>query len=666
MLTALAIALAGYGAAGLVGLSGRRSIPVVIGIGVVAGLIAGLAALRALIGGAAIETGYLPIGLPWLGAHFRADALDEFFLVVVNFGAVLIGVYAIPYLRHEEQPGRILPFMPWFVAAMNLVLIADDAYSFLVAWELMSLSSWLLVLNQHRDAATRNAALLYLVMANIGTGALLLAFGLMAGGANSYAFSALRDAHLSPVRTALVFVLALIGAGSKAGMVPLHVWLPPAHAAAPSPVSALMSGIMTKVAIYGLIRILFDLMGGGSTWWWGVTVLILGGFTALAGVLYAVLQRDLKRLLAYSTVENIGFILAGLGLAIAFRASHLDALATLALSAALLHVFNHAAFKSLLFLGAGAVITATGVQDMERLGGLIRRLPRTAFVFLIGAVSISALPPFNGFVSEWLVFQGVINGAALPQWPAKFAAPIVGAMLALAAALAAVAFVKAFGISFLGRPRSSKAADAREVGILMIGPMAVLATICTLVGIAPKPVLDLIAPATNLLLPSAHGAIDVSNWLWLAPLGLDRSSYGGVVILVGVLAMTAILVAAIHRFASNAARRAPAWDCGFPDPRPETQYTASSFSQPIRRVFGTTAFAATETIDMPRPDEVRAAKFESSLGDPAWDLLYRPVVDAVNWLADRLNMTQYMTIRRYLGMMFGALVFLLLLVAVTQ
>ena len=666
MLTALAIALAGYSVAGLVGLGGRRAIPVVIGIGVTASLVAGLAALRALIDGAIIENGYLPIGLPWLGAHFRADALAEFFLVVVNFGAALIGVYALPYLRHEAEPSRILPFMPWFVAAMNLVIVADDAYTFLLAWELMSLSSWLLVLNQHRDAATRSAALLYLVMASIGTGALLLAFGLMAGGANSYAFSALRDAHLGPARTSLVFALALVGTGSKAGMVPLHVWLPPAHAAAPSPVSALMSGIMTKVAIYGLIRILFDLVGSGSTWWWGIVVLVLGGITALAGVLYAVLQRDIKRLLAYSTVENIGFILAGLGLAIAFRASHLDALATLALSAALLHVFNHAAFKSLLFLGAGAVITATGVQDLERLGGLIHRLPRTAFVFLIGAVSISALPPFNGFVSEWLVFQGVINGATLPQWPAKFAAPIVGAMLALAAALAAVAFVKAFGIGFLGRPRSTKAAEAKEVGLLMIGPMAVLAIVCTLAGIAPKLVLDLIRPATSLLLPSSRGAIDVSNWLWLAPLGLDRSSYGGVVILAGILGMTTILVLAIHRLASSSARRAPAWDCGFPDPRPETQYTASSFSQPIRRVFGTSVFAATEIVDMPRPDEIRAAKFESNLRDPAWDLLYRPVIDAVNWLADRLNMTQYMTIRRYLGMMFGALVFLLLLVAVTQ
>ncbi|HEV3175880.1 MAG TPA: proton-conducting transporter membrane subunit, partial [Stellaceae bacterium] len=453
MLTALAAGLGLYTVAALTGLGGRRMLAAVYATAAIAAGVIALAALWTLIEAAAPVSAVLPVGLPWLGAHFRVDALSAFFLLVVNGAAVLISIYALEYAAHDDEPGRVLPFYPLFLSAMNLVLVADDAFVFLVSWELMSLASWLLVLSTHRQPETQPAAFLYLVMASFGTGALLLGFGLLSGGVGSYAFEALRGAALDPTRAAILFGLAVVGAGSKAGLVPLHVWLPPAHSAAPSHVSALMSGIMTKVALYGLVRILFDLMGT-PPWWWGVVVLVVGGITALMGVLYAVMQHDLKRLLAYHTVENIGIIVIGLGLALAFRANHLDALAGLALVAALLHVFNHAMFKSLLFLGSGAVLVATGERDMEHLGGLIHRMPRTAFVFLIGSVAISALPPFNGFVSEWLTFQAILDGSLLPQWLLKFAVPLVGAMLALSAALAAVCFVKAFGVVFLGRPRT--------------------------------------------------------------------------------------------------------------------------------------------------------------------------------------------------------------------
>jgi len=665
VLSLLAAGLGLYGAAAIIGLWGRRSLASVYLLSVAAGLVLAVAALRHLVEAASPVSITLPLGLPWLGAHFRIDALSAFFLLVLNGVGALIGIYALEYGRHDEEPGRVLPFYPLFLAAMNLVLAADDAFVFLASWELMSLASWLLVLSTHRQEETRPAAFLYVVMASIGTGTLLLAFGLFSGGVGSYAFEALRGAALGPGKAAVLFALALLGTGSKAGLFPLHVWLPPAHSAAPSHVSALMSGIMTKVALYGLIRIVFDLMGP-QPWWWGVVVLVIGGITALMGVLYAVMQHDLKRLLAYHTVENIGIIVIGLGLALAFRANHLDALAGLALAAALLHVLNHALFKSLLFLGAGAVLVATGERDMEHLGGLIRRMPRTAFVFLIGAVAISALPPFNGFVSEWLTFQAILQGALAPQWLVKFAVPVVGAMLALSAALAAVCFVKAFGVVFLGRPRTEAAATAKEVGGLMIWPMAGLAALCTFIGVVPVVIVDLLRPAIAMLLPGSGMALAQSSLIQLVPLEAGRSSYSGIAVLLAISFLTGVLVVVIHRLAANQLRRSAAWDCGFPDPRPETQYTAGSFAQPIRRVFGASAFAARERVDMPAPGETRAATFEVTLRDPAWEFIYGPVSRVVARVADRLNVIQFLTIRRYLSLMFAALVLLLLIVAVNQ
>jgi hydrogenase-4 component B len=626
--------------------------------------IAGAALLSFGHAGAA-ETLTLPVGLPWLRGHLRLDLLSAYFLLVVNLLSAAASLFGWQYGRHEEEPVRVLPFYPLFIAGMSLVTVADDSFIFLVAWELMSLSSWLLVLSTHTERDTPHAAYVYIVMATAGTIALLLAFGLLAGAGGDYSFAAIRAHRLSPLLAGGVLFLTLLGAGSKAGLVPLHVWLPLAHPAAPSHVSALMSGVMTKVALYGLVRILFDLVGVPQ-WWWGVVVVTLGGATALLGILYALMQRDIKRLLAYSTVENIGIIVIGLGLSLAFRANGLQALAALALAAALFHVLNHALFKSLLFLGAGAVLTATGERDMEKMGGLIHRMPVTAFTFLIGAAAISALPPFNGFVSEWLTFQAILEGAFLPQWLLKFAVPVVGAMLALAAALAGVCFVKVFGVVFLGRPRSDMAAQAREVGGVMLAPLAMLAALCAVVGVLPAGVLHLLRPLVSSLLPGAPAPLEGSNWLLLVPLGLARSSYSGFIVLVAVGLLAGILVLSIHRLASNRVRRAAPWDCGFPDPAPTTQYSASSFAQPIRRIFGSVAFRAREHVDMPEPGELRAAHFEVTLRDPAWDGIYDPIARFVSIIAGRINVTQFLTIRRYLSLMFAALVLLLLLVAVTQ
>ena len=389
----------------------------------------------------------LPIGLSETGISLRLDALSATFIVIVNVAIALSSLYALGYGREEKEPARVLPFYALFVLGMNLVLVADDAFSFLVAWEFMSLSSWALVLRKHEEEENRRAGALYLVMAFIGALALIFAFGVMAAGGGNYLFDAMRAQALSPLSAAIVLLLVIVGAGSKSGLVPLHAWLPPAHSAAPSHVSALMSGVMTKVAVYGFIRIVFDLMGAPAPWW-AMIVLALAGATTVLGVLYALMQHDLKRLLAYHTVENIGIIYIGLGLALAFKAHGFTRAAALAATAAIFHVFNHSVFKSLLFFGAGAVQNASGTRDMENLGGLIHRMPLTAFAFLVGCVAISALPPLNGFVSEWMTFQAILLSPDLPEWGLKLLVPAVGALLALSAALAAACFVKAFGVSF--------------------------------------------------------------------------------------------------------------------------------------------------------------------------------------------------------------------------
>ena len=619
-------------------------------------------ALVHLVTGASPVSRTLPLGLPWLGAHFRIDALSAFFLVVANLGAVGASLFALGYGRHERAPERVLPFYPAFIAAMNLVVQADDAFTFLLSWEFMSLASWALVMAHHRERDNARAGYIYLVMASFGTFCLLLAFGLLAGPDGSYAFDAIRSGQPMPAIGALILVLALIGAGSKAGLVPLHVWLPLAHPAAPSHVSALMSGVMTKVAVYGFVRIVFDLIGA-PTWWSGLVVLVLGGVTAALGVLYALMQHDLKRLLAYHTVENIGIIFIGLGLALAFQANQQTAGAALALTAALFHVLNHSLFKSLLFFGAGAVLTATGERDMEHLGGLIHRMPLTSFAFLVGCAAISALPPLNGFVSEWLTFQAILISPDLPQWGLKFSIPAVGALLALSAALAAACFVKAYGITFLGRPRTQCAERATEVDRYSLSAMFLFAGLCVLAGILPGFVIDGLGPVTAHLVGGEMPTQSAVPWLSIVPIAESRSSYNGLLVFVFIAASASMAAFAIHRLASRAIRRSDPWDCGFPDASPMTQYTAGSFAQPIRRVFGTLVFRAREQVEMPPPGSVQPARFEATLRDLIWDWLYLPIVAGVGLAADRLNTLQFLTIRRYLTLVFVTLVTLLTVLA---
>ncbi len=640
----------------------RSGTTVVYGACAAASAVALSAALcHLLVGGAAPDI-VLPLGLPWIGAHLRIDAIASFFLAVVNLGGTAASVYALGYGRHEPAPARVLPFFPAFLASMNLVVLAADAFTFLLSWESMSLTSWALVMAHHRDADNARAGYVYLVMASFGTLALLLAFGLLAGSEGGYAFAAIRANHHPPLIATLVLVLALLGAGSKAGLVPLHVWLPLAHPAAPSHVSALMSGVMTKIAVYGFIRIVFDLLGEPS-WWASMLVLSSAAVTALIGVLSALMQSDLKRLLAYSTIENIGIIFIGLGLALAFRANGMVGAAALAFTAALFHVFNHSVFKSLLFFGAGAVLTATGRRDMERLGGLIHRMPLTSFAFLVGCAAISVLPPLNGFVSEWLTLQAILLSPALPQWGLKILVPAVGAVLALSTALALACFVRAFGVTFLGRARSPDGAQAADPDRCQLAAMFFLAALCLLAGILPGLVIDALASPTQSLVAGRMPVQTAAGWLAIAPISESRSSYDGLLVFAFITLAALLSAWAIHRLASRALRRAPAWDCGYPDPSPLTQYTAMSFAQPIRRVFGTVAFRAREHVTMPPPGDASPAALHVDLHDLVWDWLYAPIVHAVNVAAEKLNHFQFLTIRRYLSLVFCALVLLLLVLA---
>src|ERR1700690_65314 len=436
----------------------------------------------------------LPIGLPDLPFHLRLDALSGFFLTVIGLLSLFVSVYSIGYIKgylgHRSVTSLIM-FYCIFIAGMMMVVLAGDALCFLVSWEMMAASSYFLVIFENERQENRRAAFLYLVVAHVGAIAILLSFGVMAGFATKsesflgYTFDAMRTAQLPIEWATAAFFLSFFGFAANAGVIPLHVWLPEAHPVAPSNVSALMSGVMLKTAIYGIVRVTFDLIHVFPVWW-GAIVLSFGLISAVMGVLYALMQHDLKRLLAYHSVENIGIILIGIGLAMIFTSFDMSLLAALALIAGLYHTLNHAMFKGLLFMGAGAVLQATHEKNMEEMGGLIRFMPWTAVLFLIGCISISALPPFNGFVSEWLTYQAFLLSPALPSPLIRLLIPLGAALLALTGALAAACFVKAFGVTFLGHWRGHHNPKVHEVDWFMRIGMLLAALTCFGLGILPS------------------------------------------------------------------------------------------------------------------------------------------------------------------------------------
>ena len=484
-----------------------------------AGVCAITGGVIALGGGQAVHA-TLPLGLPWLRWHLRVDALSGFFLLLIGTVVTAAACYGPSYVRefeHGRDPLSVLGvFTGLFVTGMLGVVMADDAFLFMVAWEVMSLSSYFLVAYQHEQAANRQAAFLYLLMAQIGGLSILLSFGVLAGFGGGFTFDAMRAAQLSPTWGAVAFGLALFGFGMKGGLVPLHAWLPEAHSTAPSIISGLMSGVMLKVAVYGFIRVIFDLIGDPQ-WGWGLVCLGLGGASALFGILYALMQHDLKRLLAYSSVENIGIIFMGLGLSMIFFGSGHPVPGGLAFVAALYHCLNHAVFKSLLFFGAGAILQQSHERDLERMGGLIHRMPYTAGFFLVGCLSISAMPPFNGFVSEWLTFQTALQAPILDNGVLRILIPIGAAVLALTGALAAACFVKVFGVAFLGQARSRHMRSAREASAGMRIAQGMLAVLCLLLGVLPTVFINWLNAVPVALFGAGLPSATAHGWLWLTP-----------------------------------------------------------------------------------------------------------------------------------------------------
>ena len=610
-------------------------------------------------------TAELPIGLPWLPWHLRFDSLSGFFLLLVSLITGIISIYGPAYVREYQREGQpLLPltlFTGLFVAGMEMVMLANDAFSFMISWELMSVSSYFLVTYQHQYETNRRAAFIYLLMAQIGGLFILLAYGVLAGFSGAFDFASMQAVILTPFWSSLAFVLALIGFGMKAGIVPLHVWLPQAHPAAPSHISALMSGVMLKVAIYGFIRFVYGLLGD-VYWQWGVTVLIIGSLSAILGVFYALMQHDLKRLLAYHSVENIGIIYMGLGLSMIFSGTGHPQLAALGLIAALYHCLNHALFKSLLFLGAGAVIQQSHEHNMEKMGGLIKKLPVTAFCFLIGCISISALPPFNGFVSEWLTFQTALQGTILKNHILMAVIPISAALLALTGALAAACFVKVFGVCFLGVPRSDNCAQATEVSLGPQLAQIILAVLCLFFGVFPTWTVAQLDHISQLLLSETLPVATSHGWLWLTPVSANVASYGAPLVFLGIGAAWLIVWLWLHpRRKQVSIRTSPTWDCGFGSLNSRMQYTATAFTMPIRRIFRP-IWSIRESYTPPDESDP-GGRYQLEVGDWAWLKIYQPIGRLLLATARRAALIQGGNIRVYLAYSFFTLLFLLWLVS---
>ena len=621
-----------------IGFVGRTLFP----LGALCGVALAVVAVMSI--GAPPEQAVLKVGLPDLPMHVRRDALASFFLLLLGATSAGISVFAAGYFRRGAgtAPGLMCLQYHLFLASMGFVLLADDAYAFMVAWETMALSSYFLVTTQHGLPEIRRAGFLYLLIAHVGAIAILLSFGVMQGGSWQFTFDAMRGAHLTPYWATVAFLLALFGFGAKAGLVPLHVWLPEAHPAAPSPVSALMSGAMLKMAVYGVLRVSFDLLGKPE-WWWGLVLVAVGLFSALYGVTFAAVQTDMKRLLAWSSIENLGIVFAAIGLGILFHGVGMNSLAALALIAALYHSLNHAFMKSLLFLGTGAVLHSTGERSLGRLGGLIHRMPWVAWLTLIGALAMAGLPPLNGFVSEWLLLQAFLFAHEVPKTFVNMILPVGAALVALSAALAAYVMVKFFGVIFLGHPREPTLARAHDAGPLERIGLIWLAFGCLLLGLLPTYVIGalrvVVAQFSGALLPTTG-----APWWLLVPLPDRRASYSAPVFLIALSSVVVLTAFLVGRFYHHRVRRAPAWDCGFGRLNARMQDTAEGFGQPIRHIFGA-LFAVKR--ELPSAFD-SAPRYSVAVGDRIWQWLYIPLGTLVQRTADTFAWLQQGRISTYL------------------
>ena len=609
--------------------------------------------------GSGPEVAVLPIGLPQLPFHLRLDSLSSFFLILIGGVSAGVSLFAAGYFRQGEgtPPGLICFEYHVFLASMALVVMADDAYMFMVVWETMAFSSFFLVMANHRIPEIRSAGYFYMLVAHIGALGILLCFGVLQANTGDYTFANMRAQQLSPFWGSVAFVLAVFGFGAKAGLLPLHAWLPEAHPAAPSPMSALMSGVMLKIALYGLLRVSFDLLQT-RLWWWGVLLMAIGLTTALFGVVFSTVQVEMKRLLAYSSIENVGLMCAGIGLSLLFSSYGMTALSALALTAALYHVLSHAFFKSLLFCSTGAVLHATGERSLGKLGGLIRTMPWVAWPTLIGVLACAGLPPLGGFVAEWLLLQSFLFTTGLPSSFLNMGVPVLAALIALIAALSGFTMVKYFGVIFLGQPREEKLAKAHDAGPWERSGMLWLALGCVVLGLLPNQVIGLLDPVTRLLVSGGLAQSVAANGWLLVPVSIERASYSPAIFLLGVLASSALAYLLVRRFYRGRTRRAPAWDCGYPWQDARMQDTAEGFGQPIRQIFEP-LFRLQRELPTPFDDHPR---YRVTVQDPLWHWLYLPLAALVDRVSKLIGRLQQGRIAVYLIYSFVTLIVVLLVV----
>ena len=652
----------------LLGINGRlgrtlHGFSAVLGSGV--GIVLGLSVIITGIPFTLTLSSYLPIGG---GFVLSLDPLGAFFLILIGLVAVPAAIYGIGYTAQYDARKSTLRFMGsmfnLFLLSMTLVTMAGNVLTFLLLWECMSLTSYFLVMTENDEGSTLRAGIWYAAMTHVGLALLMAAFILLTNGGSGL-FSDIRDQAASlpaGVRNA-IFVLAFLGFGSKAGIIPLHVWLPRAHPAAPSHVSALMSGVMIKLGVFGILRVMLDLMGGGPSWW-GSVILGVGVVSALLGILYALMDTDLKRLLAYSSVENIGIVLIGIGAGFIFYSYGLMNLAAMGIIGGLYHAINHASFKGLLFLGAGSVLHSTHTRNMELMGGLIKRMPWTALFFLIGSAAISGLPPLNGFSSEWLIFQTLLAGFNIPKPELATLMPVAVGMLALTSGLAAACFVKAFGISFLAIPRSPEAEHAKESSLSMQIGMGMLALACIGLGLAPVIIVPFIG---NVIAGLGQLPQEIPGLTFNLSLQTPQA-FGQISPLLagaGLFIIITLIPIAFKLFHVNKhTRMGETWGCGRTGQTPRMEYTATAFAEPLKRVFAELYRPTKElTIDF-HPDSkyfVEAIEYKSEI-TPLFDRwLYQPFLKAIQFISYLVQRLQAGSVHLYLVYIAVILVILLLI-----
>lgn len=614
----------------------------------------------------------LNIVLPWTVINtkiiFTAGPLAAFFITLISLICLAVSIYSFSYTTEyigKHNVGVLGLLYNLFIFTMIGLVSSGTSLMFIFFWELMSISSYFLVIFDHNNSHIRKAGFIYVVMTHLGTIFILIAFLILYKETGSFNFTQYAEAgHNLPVNLKnIIFILVTVGFGTKAGIIPLHIWLPKAHPAAPSNISAIMSGVMLKTAIFGFIKVVIEILGGGEIWW-GVLIISLGIISALLGILYALMESDIKRMLAYSSIENIGIILIGLGVALIFLGYGKNQLALLGLTAALVHAFNHAVFKGLLFLGAGSIHYSIKTRNIEKMGGLLKRMPWTGFFFLIGAISISALPPFNGFVSEWLTFQSLLMlGSYTNSQPLNILGPIVAAALGLTSALAAACFVKAFGIQFLALPRSSNAEKAKEVPVTMRVSMGILAILCLVLGAIPVIVFNLLKPVTKTLLGTETSYFNGYQWLNVNSL-LSTSTTISPLIFTIVLLLVSILIYLAIKFKGKGGkvRIDETWNCGM-NLFPKMEYSATSFSKPILIIFRRLFQPRREIKKQYKlpPYFTSTIKYKSSIKPIFEDVLYRPANNLFLGISRKIRILQSGSIHIYLAYIFITLVIMLVL-----